>query len=173
MNLDLDLDDAERVWLYRLAPYLVRVEEGLPKRLLDTELLAARFRESPEQEWLLTLGPVETVSARAGVLPFLLLAGDPVLFQLRGTGVVAAGHVLGASQIPPPNLRWLLRFEIDAGATRDFVSRPIPDDVVDPLLPERTWNDLVDLGRHREALGAALRRCATPRPRPRARRAKG
>lgn len=169
MGLDLD-DDHDRIWLYRLARDFVRVEEGLPKEKRTPKILAGELRGEPVQEWLLMLNPVDTISARAGVLPFLILLGDPVFVRLRGYGIVAAGHALGAWQIPPPNLRWMLRFEIDEKAMRALMKRPIPEETLQPMLPERDWSNLVDLGAHWDALRDAVRASVTPTRRALARR---
>jgi hypothetical protein len=166
MTIDLD-DKHERVWLYRLKPQLVRVEDGMPKQMLDPKILAERFRENSEQEWLLTLGPGEALSARDGVLPFLIVPGDLVLFQLRGTGVVCIGRALGASQIPSPNLRWTLRFEIAPAFTTALLSSPLPDAMVDAIVPGDAWNNLVEVSARWDDLRDALRARVAPRGRAR------
>lgn len=171
MGLALD-DDHERVRLYRVGRDYVRVEEGMPAEKRTPKILAWEIRGEPVQERLLMLNPVDSISARAGVLPFLILPGDPVLVRLRDDGIVAAGHALGAWQIPPPNLGWMLRFEIDEKATRALMKRPVSEETLAPMLPERDWSNLVDLGAHWDVLGEAVQASVSPR-RPNARRPRG
>lgn len=160
MSLDLD-DDHDRVWLYRIGRDWVRVEEGMPAEKRTPKILAWELRRESVQERLLMLNPVDTISARAGVLPFLILPGDPVLVRLRGYGIVAAGHALGAWQIPPPNLRWMLRFEIDEKATRALMKRPVSEETLAPMLPERDWSNLSDVAAQWGLLREVVRKSMT------------